>query len=128
MFEADFVGDLIPVPRDVRPASIVLLESRFWLVGVPLTPAAAAWWGSWTDWCTAIDDSAFHIYHRQGPLIVFRQRVASWRWQLHPATGEFRDLQNRKASWQGFLGRYPELCGALVAGVGGFGGSAPPLF
>jgi len=109
--------DLIPVPSDIRLGSVVLLESADWLIGTPLTPWAAAWWGSFTDWCTVIDDGAFACYHRQGPLIVFRQRVASWRWQLHPATGEFRDIRNRRASWRGFLGRYPEIAEAFVGAV-----------
>ncbi len=110
---------LIPVPADVRPQSAILAETEAWLIGVPLTPWAAGWWGSWTEWCTAIDESAFNVYHRQGPLIVFRQRVASWRWQLHPATGEFRDMRNRRASWRGFLGRYPEVSEALLAAFKG---------
>ena len=110
-------SDLIPVPPDILPMSVVLLESPRWLVGVPLTPWAAAWWGSWTGWCTAVDDGAFHFYHRRGPLLVFRQRETSWRWQLHAATGEFRNCGNRRVSWRGFLGKYPEVSEALVAAL-----------
>lgn len=105
---------LEPVPPDVAPQSILLWESSNWLVGVPMTFLASCWWGGFTDWCTAIDEPSFTIYSRQGPLLVFRQRQTSWRWQLHPATGEFRDKANRRASWRGFLARYPELAGALV--------------
>ena len=106
---------LAPVPVDIRPESLVLLETDEWLVGVPLTPWAAAWWGSFTQWCTAIDDGAFWSSHRQGPLIVFRHRVSSYRWQLHPVTGEFRDCRNRRASWRGFVGREPVLVAALAS-------------
>jgi len=47
--------DLIPRPNDVRPQTIVLAETESWLIGVPLSPWATAWWGSFTEWCTAID-------------------------------------------------------------------------
>lgn len=105
---------LEPVPPDVAPQSVLLWESADWLVGVPLTFWASCWWGNFTEWCTAVDEPAFNVYARQGPLLVFRQRRTSWKWQLHPPTGEFRDLRNRRASWRGFLARYPEVAGALV--------------
>lgn len=106
---------LLPIPPDIRPESRVLLESEDWHVGVPLTPWAAAWWGSFTNWCTATDDGAFWSLHRQGPLVVFRHRVSSARWQLHPVTGEFRDDRNRLASWRGFVARNPALLAALAS-------------
>jgi hypothetical protein len=106
---------LEPVPPDVAPHSIVLWNTPDWLVGVPLTWWASAWWGSFTEWCTAWDEAAFEVYARQGPLLVFRQRRTSWRWQLHTATGEFRDRANRRASWRAFLTRHPEVVGACWA-------------
>lgn len=114
MFDGESDYTLRRVPDVIAQQSIMLHSCRSWLVGVPMTPEAAGWWGFFTDWCTARDVSAFSIYHRQGPLIVFQHRSASWRWQLHPATGEFRDMQNRGASWKGFLGRHPEVAAALA--------------
>jgi hypothetical protein len=102
------------VPTDVLPESLLLLRNRRWLVGVPLTYHAACWWGSWTQWCTARDEPSFDLYFRQGPLVVFMERVASWRWQLHPATGEFRDMDGRRVSWRGFVSRNPEVLDAFV--------------
>lgn len=114
MFTPGDDAALREVPDDVRSQSLVLLETERWLVGVPLTPSAASWWGAWTDWCTGTDATAFLFYHRQGPLVVFQRREASWRWQLHPPTGEFRDMRNRPASFRDFLAASPELVTALV--------------
>lgn len=112
-----------PVPANVRSQTLMLLEAADWQVGVPLTFWASAWWGMGTEWCTATDAPSFDIYHRRGPLIVFRACASGERWQLHPSTGEFRDAQNRKKSWRGFVGRNPDvlqaLAGAFVRGLWG---------
>lgn len=113
----DGPDNLLPlrtVPEAIRAQSLLLFEDGEWLIGVPLTPEAAAWWGAFTDWCTASDDSAFHLYHRRGPLVVFQHRTASWRWQLHASTREFRDMANRKASWVKFVGQVPQVADALA--------------
>lgn len=113
----DSPPDAVPlreVPEDVRRQSILLFEDGDWLIGVPLTPGAAAWWGAFTHWCTASDEAAFHVYHRKGPLVVFQHRRAAWRWQLHPATREFRDMANRKASWSRFVRQVPQVAEALA--------------
>ena len=107
MSTADLDADVISLPHAIRQRSIVLLESRAWLIGAPMTPWAAAWWGTFTNWCTATDDGAFNAYRERGPLIVFHYRVGACRWQLHAATGEFRNIDNKMASWRGFLGKYP---------------------
>ena len=102
------------IPRDIRPISQVIVESDGWHIGVPLSPHAMHWWGSFTDWCTAFDSSFFHDYSSKGPLIVFRSRVTSFRWLLHPATGEFRDCNNKRVSWRGFLMRNPDVAGDVM--------------
>jgi hypothetical protein len=86
-----------------------------------MTLWAAAWWGRHTNWCTARDMSAFEVYNRQGPLLVFRHRAGVGFWQLHPVTGEFRDSLNRQASWRRFVSRYPSVCGALFGMADGVG-------
>lgn len=102
------------IPEDVRPHSRVIIESDRWLVGIPLSALAMYWWGSFTDWCTASDGAMFNDYLAEGHLIVFRSRVTTFRWLLHPATGEFRDYRNKRASWNGFLMRNPEIAGEMM--------------
>lgn len=102
------------VPADVLPESLLLLRTERWLVGCPLSFHASCWWGAWTEWCTAVDAPSFEAYARRGPLVVFMDRVASWRWQLHAASGEFRDLSGRRISWIGFVQRNPEVLDAFV--------------
>jgi hypothetical protein len=106
------------IPRDVRAVSKVIVESDRWHIGMPLAPLAMYWWGCFTDWCTASDSSIFHDYVVQGPLIVFRARTSSFRWMLHPATGEFRDHRNKRVSWAGFLMRNPDVAGDLMLALG----------
>jgi hypothetical protein len=72
------------------------------------------WWGSFTNWCTASESSFFYDYTAKGPLIVFRSRTTSFRWLLHPATGEFRDYRNKRASWSGFLMRNTDVAGEMM--------------
>lgn len=102
------------VPVDIRPQSRMLLETEAWLVGVPLTRWAMMWWGGFTEWCTARSDGAFEQYHRQGDLIVFRSRVSWHRWMLHPATAEFRDRDNKRRSWRGFLMKNGDIAAGLM--------------
>jgi hypothetical protein len=102
------------IPPDVRPLSRVIVETDHWHVGMPLSPHAMYWWGSFTDWCTTSESTFFHDYVAKGPLIVFRSRTTSFRWLLHPATGEFRDYRNKRASWNGFLMRNRDIAGGLM--------------
>lgn len=102
------------IPKDIRFLSRVIVESDRWHVGVPLSPRAMYWWGSFTDWCTAFDSSFFHAYMAKGPMIVFRSRVTSFRWLLHPVTGEFRDCNNKRVSWRGFLMRNADIAGDVM--------------
>lgn len=105
------------IPKDIRLLSRVIVESDRWHVGVPLSPRAMSWWGSFTDWCTASESTFFHDYVAKGPLIVFRSRVTSFRWLLHPATGEFRDYRNKRVSWSGFLMRNRDFAGEVMLGL-----------
>lgn len=102
------------IPEDVRPHSRVIVQTDRWLVGIPLSPRAMYWWGSFTKWCTASDGALFYDYVAKGNLVVFRSRVTTFRWLLHPATGEFRDYRNKRASWNGFLMRNPEIAAEMM--------------
>jgi hypothetical protein len=110
--------DQAELPPGLELNSVILVNDSEWQVGVPLTPWASSWWGRQTDWCTRHDLASFESYVQTGVLIVFRrtgQNVSeNQSWQLHPATGEFRDQLNRRASWRGFLQRHPELAGKLM--------------
>lgn len=107
--------DAWPVPSDIREQSRIVLQSREWLVGIPLTPNAMFWWGAFTEWCVAVDRGLFNDYNERGPLIVFRSRITNSRWALHSATGEFRNSRNRLASWSGFLMRHPDIAASLLS-------------
>lgn len=102
------------VPTFVRRESVILLCSAAWLVGVPLTLRASWWWGDWSCWCTAEDETAFRAYVQVGPLIVFRRLDGTARWQLHPATREFRNAAGRRVSWRQFLAKHPEVLAAFA--------------
>ena len=106
------------IPVDILPDSDVLLDCGDWLVGVPRTLRAAAWWGAFTEWCTAWDWVSFDVYARTGLLIVFIHRSSGRRWQLHARSGEFRDDRNRLCSWRGFVMCHPDIAGALLLALG----------
>lgn len=107
------------IPLGMEAKSVILVDDADWQVGIPLTIWSSAWWGRQTEWCTRHDLASFECYHGQGQLIVLRKAGPTYgesqSWQLHPATGEFRDQCNRRASWRGFLPRHPELAGRLMA-------------
>lgn len=102
------------IPDDVRPQSVVLLESDRWLIGVPLTRHANDWWGSLAAWCTSLAPDTYSSYMARGPLLIFWQRESSWKWQLHPASGEFRDLNNKPLKWRAFLAEHPDVMAAFL--------------
>lgn len=102
------------IPSDVRSHSRVLMETKAWLVGVPLNMHAMGWWGAFSEWCVALERVHFDHYMGEGPLVIFRSRTTHLRWALHPTTGEFRDIRNRRASWRGFVMRNPDIVGALM--------------
>lgn len=103
-----------PIPEDVRAESRIVIESERWTVGMPLTPNAMFWWGAFTHWCVAADSALFADYVERGPLVIFRSRQTSFRWALHPVTGEFRNVNNRRASWSGFVMRNPDIAAGLL--------------
>lgn len=108
------------LPPEISAQSLILHSDAEWIIVVPQTAAAAMWWGRYTAWCTAEEESYFHHYRKRGPLVMLCSRSEGLCWQLHPVTGEFRDDRNRRASWRGFLCRYP---GVLDAITGYFAGS-----
>lgn len=118
---------MLSVPDDILPVSDVLLDRGDWLVGVPRSAWAAAWWGAFTQWCTASDWAGFEVYARTGLLIVFIHRPSGRRWQLHARSGEFRDDRNRLCSWRGFVMRHAEIAGALLFALGKRRRYGPPL-
>lgn len=105
------------IPVDVLRQSRMLAQSQVWLIGVPQTADAMFWWGAFTSWCTAYDTQIFEAYSQRGDLIVFRDLVCGGRWMLHSENGEFRDRDNRLASWRGFLMRNPDLSGLFLANL-----------
>jgi hypothetical protein len=102
------------LPSDVREQSLLLFDDEEWVVAVPMTAWAAWWWGQYSQWCTAHEPGSFGKYQAKGPLVVFCSRSEGDSWQLHPATGEFRDERNRLVSWRGFLSRNPSIMAAII--------------
>lgn len=108
---------LAGIPDGIRAESHIAIENDRWLVGAPLTARAMYWWGAFTDWCVAIDHGFFVDYLARGPLIIFIAHHTGSRWALHPTTGEFRNANNRRASWTGFIMRHPDIAAGLLAAL-----------
>lgn len=106
------------IPDDVRLESRVLTESDRWQVGSPLSFRAMGWWGGFTEWCTAHDISYFNDYSAKGALVIFWARETNYRWMLHPATREFRNHRNHRASWRDFLMQHVDIVDALLPTTG----------
>lgn len=115
-----------PIPVDVRAESRVVMESWRWAVGIPQTAQAMFWWGAFTEWCVASDHGIFADYAERGPLIIFRSRQTSFRWALHPTTGEFRNANNRQSSWSGFITRNPDIAAGLLMALPALAPVEPP--
>lgn len=102
------------LPSEIRVSSLILLDDDDWLIGIPLKASAAMWWGRYTTWCTAVDESFYRKYRENGHLIVFISRSEGGSWQLQPATGEFRNEFNKRVSWRGFVNRNPSILSLLI--------------
>lgn len=117
--------ELETIPRDVLEQSHIVMENSGWHVGIPLTSHAMYWWGAFTKWCVAADSGMFLDYAERGALIVFRSRSTSFRWALHSVTGEFRNADNKRASWSGFLMRNPDIAAGLLSALAQINRPAP---
>lgn len=88
-----------------------------WDVVIPKTHKAACYWGSGTQWCTAVDSnpSYYNQYTKQGPLYIFRNKnKANERYQMHLQSKQFMDKSDRSTNASTFFNKHKELRDILV--------------
>jgi hypothetical protein len=80
---------------------IIVHSDDNWDVVIPTTHPASCYWGSGTEWCTAIDaqPSYFNGYSKDGPLYIFRHKTdPKLRYQLHFESSQFKDKKDDEVS------------------------------
>lgn len=81
---------------------VVHFMDKPWILVQPKTVEASAWWGRGTRWCTAArSNSLFGQYDRRGGLLVMS--TPTGKYQLAPASREFRDACDRGANLHALL-------------------------
>jgi hypothetical protein len=96
---------------DKGEAKLVVDTERAKVV-IPLTMAAAQYFGRGTRWCTSGKrDNRFAQYNRQGPLYIIMFKGMDRRWQWHFQTKQFMDEKDEDNLLiiKRTLPEYPEL-------------------
>lgn len=74
----------------------LLRNDAEWKIVVPHVEEASVYFGRNTKWCTAGKDwNQFDNYNDQGPLYIVLHKPTNRRWQLHVASGQFMDEQDK---------------------------------
>lgn len=74
------------------------------------TKEAACFYGSNTKWCTAgKNNNYFDHYNKQGPLYVVSNSETGRKWQLHFASGQYADEQDRNHPLMSIVAQNPGL-------------------
>ncbi len=88
-----------------------------WDVVIPRTHPASCYWGSGTQWCTAVDEnpSYFNGYTKDGPLYIFRHKSdKKLRYQLHFESSQFKDVKDDEYPPIKVFEKYPVLKNVLI--------------
>lgn len=90
----------------------IIFSDENWDVVIPKTHASSCYWGSGTEWCTAVDANAnyYNGYTKDGPLYIFRHKTnPKLRYQLHFESSQFKDVRDNEYSPTKFFNSYPYL-------------------
>ena len=90
----------------------VVFSDENWDVIIPKTHASSCYWGSGTQWCTAVDASPsyYNGYTKDGPLYIFRHKTdPKLRYQLHFESSQFKDVKDNEYSPTKFFNAFPYL-------------------
>lgn len=79
--------------KDIRK----FYEDNLWLCVIPENKYAACYWGSGTEWCTAVrnNDNYFDSYYEDGDLIVLINKQTKEKYQFHFETQQFMDKTDK---------------------------------
>lgn len=81
----------------------IKFEDDCWLVVQPHTHAAALFYSHNSQWCTKMPET-FSYYNRQGRLEIYIDKKNIYnRYQFHPASGSFADINDKPISQSAFL-------------------------
>lgn len=90
----------------------VVFSDENWDIIIPKTHASSCYWGSGTQWCTAVDASPnyYNGYTKDGPLYIFRHKTdPKLRYQLHFESSQFKDVKDNEYSPDKFFKSFPYL-------------------
>ena len=87
-----------------------LRKEKDYLVVKLLNKDAAKYWGWDTKWCTAVDKNkeVFDHYNGYGSLYIIVDPESKQKYQLHPASRQIMDMEDRPADLSVLVERYPD--------------------
>jgi hypothetical protein len=81
----------------------IKFEDEHWLIVQPHNHSAALFYSHNSQWCTKMS-STFDYYNRQGRLEIYIDKKNIYnRYQFHPASGSFADINDKPISQNAFL-------------------------
>lgn len=71
-------------------------EDEKWYCVIPKNKYAACYWGSGTEWCTAVrnNDNYFDSYYEDGDLIILINKQTKEKYQFHFASEQYMDKKD----------------------------------
>lgn len=82
----------------IKCENVLLLYNKEWLIGVPKTKNAIAFWLKNISWDTAVwgNPKWFNIYNEKGNVFIIRHQHKNESYLFNIETKEFYDYQNVK--------------------------------
>jgi uncharacterized Ntn-hydrolase superfamily protein len=114
---------------EMAAQSKIVLNNSEYKILIPLTQAAAIYFGKNTRWCTSATGSTnyFDSYNKKGPLYIILDKKNNNRWQFQFESNSFMDEMDRSISLPEFIAAHPGVAdffenqmGEKIAQLGGW--------
>ena len=104
-------GRLWDVNDPMRKQVDVLYDGDDYMILIPKTADAAAYFGKNTNWCTTSGE--FNHYNDEGNLIIILRRKDGKRWQFHFESSQFMDTSDNAIDVMKYWDENPKVYSVL---------------
>ena len=104
-------GRLWDIDDPMRKQADVLYDGDDYMILVPNTAEAAAYFGKNTNWCTTSGE--FEYYNDKGNLIIILRRKDGKRWQFHFEEDQFMDTSDEEIDVMKYWDENPKVYSVL---------------
>lgn len=104
--------------KKAQSESEIVFKNNDYIIIVPKTEFAAAYYGRNSEWCTAwgydkgrypTRTNHFEHYNRQGPIFIIHQKSNGETWQFHFPTNDFEDMNGSHINLDRYREEHPDI-------------------